>query len=374
MKHSSATLKISGPCLAYIFFGQPAVGRLLRRNEDTPKSMLDAEVDDLDRFMKGQSTTHSPLMPSLDGSTLSMSDLLSSAKWPAKDDYDHAFSSVVSGAAGDACSAPLLARSRLSPYGMGAHLNQFANEVALAMYSGKRIALCAPSDVRDTWAKYFEDPGFSRCGSCDWGAGPRQYREMGWDVSDSPDHSSMADVKRYLYRRLFALKYDAQTAVDAGLSSLGLSGNYVGVHVRRGDKGMEVPLVPIGRFVASIQDMCSTLGTNTVFLASDDASTRAALQQQLGGSYKIVEQARLPPEAYALRGEAARALSPPFGEEEEEKSVLVDVAALVRAAGFIGTASSNIDRLVYFQRDPSAPTVSLDEGGVDGFITLSGRR
>jgi hypothetical protein len=64
-------------------------------------------------------------------------------------------------------------------------------------------------------------------------------------------------------------------------------------------------------------------------------------------------------------------MQPPFGEEEEEKNVLTDVTALVRSTGFIGTASSNIDRLVYFQRDPSKATLSLDEGGNDGFITLS---
>jgi hypothetical protein len=355
----------------YVFFhGVHSAAGLLRGAEDAPPNTLDAAVEDLDNFMKGP-TTQAPMALPSDPSTLSMSDLLSSAKWPAKDAYDQAFASVVQGAAGNACSAPLLARSRLSPWGMGAHLNQFANEVELAMYSGKPIALCAPPEVRDTWAKYFQDPGFSKCGSCDWGSGPRQYREMGWDVSDSPDHKQMADVKRFIYNKIFALSYETKTVVDAGLDALGLHGNYVGVHVRRGDKSQEVPLVPIGRFTSAIRDMCSSLGTNTIFLASDDASTHQELQQQLGSSFQIVEQKRLPAEAYKLRGDAARSMSPPFGEEDEERSVLIDVAALVRAAGFIGTASSNIDRLVYFQRDASSPSVSLDEGGVEGFITLS---
>jgi len=63
---------------------------------------------------------------------------------------------------------------------------------------------------------------------------------------------------------------------------------------------------------------------------------------------------------------------PPSGEEDEEKSLLIDVTGLVRAAGFIGTASSNVDKFVFFQRDPTASSVSLDEGGNDGFITLKG--
>lgn len=341
----------------------------LRKSDDAP---LSAE-DELDQFMKDPVTTHAPLAtPSMDSSsTLSISDILKGAKWPEQDSYDQTFSSVTSGAAGNACSAPLLARSRLSPYGLGAHLNQFANEVVLAMYSGKPIALCAPANVRDTWEKYFNDPGFSKCGECDFGVGPRQYREMGWDVSDSPDHAKMADVKHYLYGKLFSMKYETETEVSSGLTNLGLPSSYIGVHVRRGDKSQEVPLVPIERFTSAIQEMSSTVGSNTVFLATDDASVHSALQTQLGSSFKIIEQPRLAAEAYQLRGDAARSMEPPFGEAEEEKSVLIDVAGLVRSAGFIGTASSNIDRLVYFQRDTSKPTVSLDEGGNDGFITLA---
>lgn len=347
------------------------VAALLRVNKDAPSTQLDSDVDALDSFMKGPAPTHTPLSPLVDGSTLSISELLATAKWPEKESYEQAFSAVMSGAAGNACSAPLLARSRLSPYGMGAHLNQFANEVELAMYSGKPIALCAPANVRDAWASNFNDPGFAKCGECDWGAGPRQYREMGWDVSDSPDHAKMADMKRFIYSKLFSMKYDKETAVSTGLSMMGLPSSYVGVHVRRGDKSQEVPLVPIGNFVGAIQNMCSSLGTKTVFLASDDASTHSALQEQLGTSYKVIEQTRLSAAAYQLRGDASRAVDPPYGEEDEEKSVLIDVAALVRAAGYIGTASSNIDRLVYFQRDESKPSVSLDEGGNDGFITLA---
>jgi hypothetical protein len=351
-------------------------GALLRGRDEATPNDLDAAVNDLDQFMKGPTTVAPafPSMPADDGSTLSISELLASAKWPAKDAYEQTFNTVVHAAAGNGCSAPLLARSRLSPYGMGAHFNQFANEVELAMYSGKPIALCAPASVRDAWSKYFQDPGFSKCDACDWGSGPRQYREMGWDVSDSPDHTQMADVKRFIYGKLFTLSYDAKMVVDSGLQALGLQGSYVGVHVRRGDKSQEVPLVPLERFTSAITDMCSTLGTNTVFLASDDASTHQKLQDQLGSKYTIIEQQRLSEEAYKLRGDASRSMTPPFGEEDEERSVLIDVAALVRGAGYIGTASSNIDRLVYFQRDPSSPTVSLDEGGVDGFITLSGQR
>lgn len=252
-------------------------------------------------------------------------------------------------------------------------MNQFANEVALSLYAGKPIALCAPADVRDTWAKYYQDPGFARCGTCDWGSGPRKYRQMGWDISNGHDHQRVAEIKHYLYGRLFALQPEAQATVDAGLQSLGLGdGPYVGVHVRRGDKAAEVAPVPLQRYVAAVVQMCQSVGTSKVFLASDDASVHAQLQESLGSSFSVVEQQRLPDAEYQLRGDASRSMVPPLGEEDEERSLLVDVTGLARAAGFIGTASSNVDKFVFFQRDPSAPSVSLDEGGNDGFIALSG--
>jgi len=370
-------MKLLQACLLS-FLTSHVIAAMLRQTSHEFQSALNGTEDDssslsgLDKIMQNMEAKPAP---SQDMSTMSMSDLLGSAKWPKGDSFDQSFASVLSGGTSSPCSAPLLGRSRLSPYGFGAHLNQFANEVALAMYSGKPLALCAPSGVRDSWSVYFQDPGFGRCESCDWGQGPRLYTEMGWDVNDGPDHTQMVEVKRYLYTKLFTLQSDSQMVVDTGLQNLGLgSGAYVGVHIRRGDKSQEVPPVPMDKYVAAVSEMCSTTGASTVFLASDDESAHGLLQELLGSSIKVVEQQRLSADAYKLRGDASRSISPPFGEEDEEKSVLIDVAALVRSSGFVGTASSNIDRLVYFQRDPAKPSVSLDEGGNDGFVTLSGQR
>merc|ERR550532_984630 len=164
--------------------------------------MMSKAMSEMDQLMQ-------PRQVSPVSDNASVSDLTDSAKWPSRGSWDQVLGSVISGAQADPCSAPLLARARLSPYGFGAHLNQFANEVALAMYTGKPIALCAPSNVRDSWAQYFQDPGFARCGTCDWNVGPRRFREMGMDVSDG-DAATRADIKRYLYRRLFTPRPDQQ--------------------------------------------------------------------------------------------------------------------------------------------------------------------
>lgn len=355
-----------------------AAGRSLARAgkpewpEPTAPDPMDAVLARLSGREQGSGPGSASTLPA-DGPSgdLSVSDLLGSARWPTEASRDEVFATALSGAAATPCSAPLLGRARLSPYGFGAHVNHFANEVALAMYSGKPIALCAPPEVRDTWARYFQDPGFARCASCDWDTGPRRYREMGFDVSNGHDHEQVADIKRYLYHKLFALQADTQMLVDEGLRTMGLAGStYVGVHIRRGDKAQEVAPVPIEKYAAAVATFCSEVGASTVFLASDDDQARGALQEQLGSSLAVVEQARLPAADYSFRGRASRAVSPGYGVEDEEKAVLIDVTALARAAAFVGTASSNIDRWVYFLRDGSAPAVSLDEGGTEGFITL----
>lgn len=350
-----------------------SVGRLLK------KAQIRSRQDPFDSLLaRYTQPSVSSLQPTNQTSTaqdnnLALSDLLSSGGWPAQEMWDQAFSNALSGASEDPCDAPLLGRARLSPYGFGAHLNQFANEVALAMYAGKPIALCAPASVRDSWTRYFQDPGFSRCSTCDWGSGPRRYSQMGFDVSNGHDHDQVAAIKHFLYRKLFTLQTDSQMQVDTSLQSIGLSDtSYVGVHVRRGDKFQEVPPVPMANYVQAIVQMCASVGSNTIFVASDDDSVYGLLQSQLGSSYKVVEQPRLPPTDYQFRGEASRALSPEYGVEDGEKSVLVDVVALAHAAGFVGTASSNIGRLVYFLREPGSPATSLDEGGNDGFVTLKG--
>lgn len=342
----------------------PATGKVLQRG--VVNDFYNKDLDALDAIMKPKAA------PTTAPDTETMKDILENAKWPAREDFDKTFSTVAFGAVSAPCSAPLLGRARLSPWGLGAHLNQFANEVEVAMYTGKPMALCAPPDVRDSWARYFQDPGFSRCSTCDWGVGPHNYRQMGWDIGENTDQSPATEMKRYLYKKLMTLNVEAQSTVDQGLSELGLSQTtYVGVHIRRGDKSQEVPPVPTQRYAAAVVEMANKVGANTVFLASDDAAVHGELQEQLGSSYKIVEQQRLPPEDYALRGAAARSNPPPFGEEDEEKSFLIDVGALVHSAAFVGTASSNIGRLVYFQREPTAPAVSLDEGGNSGFLSLS---
>merc|ERR1719436_1596334 len=234
---------------------------------------------------------------------------------------------------------------------------------------GSPVALCAPPKVRDTWAMYFEDPGFARCGRCDYRGRnhPEDAWIRGWHVSQSSDQAQVEEMKRFIYSRLFRMKASVRSTAEARARALGLDlaggSRFVGVHVRRGDKVSEVPLLPPERHAAEVAQLCDSLGTKTVFLASDEASTLASLRGALGPGFNVLEQARLPEEDYRLRGDVARRPSPPAAMAAAEMGLLVDVAILVSADAFVGTASSNVGRLVYFLRASGAPAISLDEGG-----------
>lgn len=307
-------------------------------------------------------STSAPAAPAVPDAeqVFSVSGLVSSAQWPGEGQWDASFQKVLTGAATAPCTSTLLGRARLSPYGLGARINKFVNEAMLSMYASQSLALCSPGGVRDAWGVYFEDPGFSRCPDCDWQQGPRQYPQDGWDITTGLSQDQAIKLKRYLYGRLLALKPEAQNAVDSALSSLSLSpGSYVGVHIRRGDKVQENPLTAIEKYAEAAKKMCGQIGASKIFLASDDAQSLQMLQQALGeGGPEIVEQQRLDGSSYQLRGDVARTA---MGVDFQEQNLLADVYGLARAGGFVGTASSNIGRLVYFLRSPETPAVSLDD-------------
>merc|ERR1712194_594388 len=112
------------------------------------------------------------------------------------------------------------------------------------------------------------------------------------------------EIKRFLHRRLFRFKDELLTAAYQMSASLGIfERNYVGVHIRRNDKHLEAEMAPTEAYAANV--MCVARG-GKVFLASDSMHERAKLQAVLGPKYDVVEQARLPEEAYMIRGVHSR--------------------------------------------------------------------
>lgn len=73
---------------------------------------------------------------------------------------------------------------------------------------------------------------------------------------------------------------------------------------------------------------------------------------------QIVQQDRLSDDVYAVRNNCDTAADM---VDQSENSFVMDLLMLVHSSSFIGTASSNVGRFVFFMRAGDKPSVSLDE-------------
>lgn len=172
------------------------------------------------------------------------------------------------------------------------------------------------------------------------------------------------EPSRRLAQRLWRLNARTRSAVDDILSQTGLPslrGEYVGVHVRRGDKRKEVPDVPLAAYAAAVRCVAGDL---PVVVATDDGTVLAKLRAMLPER-----------DVLALPGTAARTghyqvnVNRGYMKRNARSVValLADVTALKDARWFVSTFSSNLARMVHVLRDAAADTsVSLDDRWAPG--------
>eukprot|EP00177_Eucheuma_denticulatum_P001833 GFKZ01003272.1.p1 GENE.GFKZ01003272.1~~GFKZ01003272.1.p1 ORF type:complete len:364 (+),score=50.12 GFKZ01003272.1:182-1273(+) len=136
-----------------------------------------------------------------------------------------------------------------------------------------------------------------------------------------------------------------------------LGGNYIGIHVRRGDKEREVEEVELTQYVETVQ-LLSKDGT-PVFVASDDGRVVAKLSQKLPGR-RVVALASVE----ARKGHSQGGWNKKWkGKYEDVVDLLVEVEMLANAMVFVGTFSSNLGRVVYVLRGGKSRDsgISLDD-------------
>mmetsp|Transcript_47083 Transcript_47083/g.131325 ORF Transcript_47083/g.131325 Transcript_47083/m.131325 type:complete len:427 (-) Transcript_47083:107-1387(-) len=282
------------------------------------------------------------------------------AGWVHQDLWEEMWANLTSSAD---CDSKVLANFRYGKggeRGFGSSMNNFVNEALVSVTAGLPFVLCAPEGVRDVWAESFEDTGLPRCSRChaeaDYSTGTWLAGAGTSCLQAAENPQMLEDMKRFLYRKLFKLKPSVREALRRLKDKLGLEGQrYVGVHLRRGDKAFESGSFRSTRdFAEMARLLCDAVGAKKVFLASDDASELHKLRTHMPEDYEVVEQPRLPPESYAVRTVLGASAA---------RNVVLDVEMLIDADAYVGTASSNLDRFVWFQRDPSRQSVSLDDAG-----------
>jgi hypothetical protein len=284
---------------------------------------------------------------------------------PPADQWESIWQKITNNATKDFCATTIQGVVRLpSPHhGFGSSMNNFVNEVLVAMYSQTPMTLCSPPGVRDLWAEHFVDPGLSHCSMCfppppEATSAPMVFAS-GAQASMSlaaVANETLVGIKRFIYKKLFKLSPETDAAVTELQRKLGiLDEPYVALHIRRGDKLRESSLFRTSAdFASYATKLCDAMGAKKVYVASDDPLAAAEVRQFMPKAIQVVAQPPETPLEYGERG---------FLDLHTENVLMNDVALLIRANAYVGTASSGLDRWVWFQRDPNTQSISLDDGG-----------
>ncbi|CAK0790444.1 unnamed protein product, partial [Prorocentrum cordatum] len=169
------------------------------------------------------------------------------------------------------------------PYGMGAKLNNYVNDLLVAMHRGQSFAVCVGPDGDLSLDPYFRDVGLPRCLHC---KGPQLdlLDEFPVLMYGTISRRRTEEVKALLYQTLFQPTALLDSLVGDLAQTLGISSQrYVGVHVRRRDKWREAQPVPLEAYAHVATHLCGVVNATRVYLATDDPNgTEASLRALLG--------------------------------------------------------------------------------------------
>jgi len=132
--------------------------------------------------------------------------------------------------------------------------------------------------------------------------------------------------------------------------------NYIGVHIRRGDKirSKEMLNIQIERYASEIKKHINI--SNNIYVATDDIRVIKELSALLGVGYKVFYN-----KFNTISGFDETKFNKKSKEQKfhETKMALLDVEILSKSSYFIGTFSSNLSRIIPCLMDPIKCT-SLD--------------
>ena len=167
-------------------------------------------------------------------------------------------------------------------------------------------------------------------------------KEFIYDTLGQDAFNSMASA----FKQMYILNDSTKSHLGQRIDGLKLPDDYIGVHIRRGDKitSQEMQEIRIGKYVSSILEHKAV--SPNVYIATDDVSIIDELSQQLSPHgirlfYNNLNQSQGFNEATFNR----------FSRQtryEEMLNVLLDMEVLIHSKFFIGTYTSNLSRVVPF--------------------------
>lgn len=293
------------------------------------------------------------------------------AHWPslAASRFSERIDAAIAAAKTDPCNAEMLSNGLSQRWGLGARANDAANELQVAAYFNKSIALCDGSLGRDGMSNEginYEGLFTSSFGMCKDLKVCLKKTSQAWSLGHTMtesirqlDYGSAAHMLSASYQALFGtLNAETQVQIDAAHQQAGLQTGsaYVGVHIRRGDKADELKSANLRfntteEYAGIVESQLMKLGLDTVYLASDDAAVQAELLSFLRPSIPTVK---------VIQCFTPTSASRHYGDSQETYSFLADVAALRDAVVFIGTQSSRTGSLIRFLRPDNSISISTD--------------
>lgn len=284
------------------------------------------------------------------------------------EEWEDRWDKVVKAGREKGCSADLVHFVPRSS-GFGAKMWHRLTSMWLAMMNPTISYVWDGSEKFDsTWWSFFQnEAGIATPQGCDF-ADPRFLPDFDYALvkgveraAAEANHHYMASMKHFVAMKMWTLKPDVQAAIEASLAPvLGkevfTQGDYIGVHIRRGDKAYEAPATATQVYVDEILKSSLELGLNVVYIATDDPNVVGEAQQMLAGNIAVVN---LPASGADSRGF--------YDDPASVFSLLTDITALQHAKVFIGTSTSGFGRLVYWLRDEDRVSISVD--GTNDFLT-----
>jgi len=263
----------------------------------------------------------------------------------------------------DPCGADILATGLARPMGFGSRALVLSDELELAVYFNKSVAICDGSleDPGIGLSRFFLNPaGLVMCTDpaiCSARRTDSTIYTASMLIMDLKNRyrNFQRDVKRQFYKGLFTYNPETINHVDASLVSSGLKlgMRYVGVHMRTGDKDL-LKKIGIDEFAALVTHALRSHSLNTVYVASDDPAAANDLRPFLESEFPGLQiiQAYSPSSDVRDYGNT--------GDDKALLALLADLTALQRSEVFIGSHKSCFARTAYLMRTKKQPSICID--------------
>ena len=157
------------------------------------------------------------------------------------------------------------------------------------------------------------------------------------------------DAFKYMataYKQLYRLNKVTENFICHEIEELKLPDNYIGVHIRRGDKinSKEMKEIHIGKYITTVSKYKNI--SNNIFIATDDVSIISEINGKLEAEGFHIYYNNLNKSHGFVEANYNQASKQT--KRDEMLNVLLDMEILIHSSLFIGTYTSNLSRVVPF--------------------------